>query len=87
MDVRCPICGEAWDVGEFADSKNPEKTRERFREIGCEAFPWASHNEENINLAAADKAAEIFNSGEEDWDFLASLMEGNGRQKFPFLGG
>lgn len=46
MDLRCPICGEPWDLDSFHEVAAEQEITfkqavDRFYEIGCSAIGWA----------------------------------------------
>lgn len=79
MDIRCPICGEPWDMDELQelldDEAGPEdyhKAVSLFRSKGCEAF-GCSHGE--VDEDAALLSSMLMDILGDDIDGLASELD------------
>ena len=80
MDIRCPICGEPWEITEIQelldDEAGPEdyhKAVSLFRAKGCEAF-GAKHNETSDKYAA-ELSSMLFAVLGDDVDGIAVELE------------
>lgn len=78
MDIRCPICGEPWDMDELHDLIPDEcddyhKAVSLFRNKGCEAFGSKHNVIENKN--AATLTSMLFDVLGDDVDGIASELE------------
>lgn len=77
MDIRCPVCGEPWEIDSLhsmgdwiGEDLTFPKARARFMEQGCEAF-GTTHGE-----GIADPAVvAIMDLLGDDVDGAASLLE------------
>lgn len=77
MDIRCPVCGEPWDIDELHEVAKEKrvsfsKVRNGFANRGCEAID-ASHNA-NVQPGAAE-AAILFDMMGDDIDGVAALLD------------
>lgn len=80
MDIRCPKCGEPWDIDELHGvydgfrSRIPFKTAyARSRKVGCEVF-GTSHNS-TPDVETAQKARTVMDVLGDDVDGAASMLE------------
>jgi hypothetical protein len=78
MDIRCPICGEPWDILTLHDEaewidETFDKVRERFYSDGCGKVFGVSCERSNDNASAiASLAYDIMG---DDVDGIASMLE------------
>ena len=85
MDIRCPICGEPWDMDELHEVYDGEthvpfkKAYARFMHAGCETF-YCSHNEVP-DVGKAQAAQVLMEIMGDDVDGVAADLE-----DFDYLG-
>ena len=74
MDLRCPKCGEPWDMDELHDvpGMSFNRARDRFAKVGCEVFD-NPHNEVADEDAA--KARALHDILGDDIDGIAAMEE------------
>lgn len=79
MDIRCPICGEPWDIESLHDEaewldETFDKVRKRFYSDGCgKVFGVPSCERSTDN--AATIAALAYDLMGDDVDGIASMLE------------
>lgn len=74
MDIRCPKCGEPWDIDELheLDDMDFKTAYRKFQKVGCEVFD-TDHGEVNETAAALAQAAyEVLG---DDVDGAASMLD------------
>ena len=78
MDIRCPICGEPWEIETLHDeadwtNETFDKVRKRFYSDGCGKVFGVSCERSNDNAATlAALAHEVMG---DDVDGIASMLE------------
>lgn len=77
MDIRCPICGEPWDMDELHDlipdeCEDYHKAVSLFQAKGCEAF-GCSHGV--VDKGAASLSSMLFDVFGDDVDGIASELD------------
>lgn len=77
MDIRCTICGDAWDI-ESLHHVGPgvgfDEAARLFRLMGCRAFRGQDHAPV-IDKPAADAAVVLFDLLGDDVDGIAAMLE------------
>jgi hypothetical protein len=76
MDIRCPICGEPWDMDELHDNDEGLSYTEAaavFRTEGCGAVFGGTCKP--TNRATSDTLAAIYDLMGDDMDGCASMIE------------
>lgn len=79
MDIRCPICGEPWEMDELHElipdeCEDYHKAVSLFKNKGCEAF-GCSHNETTKGKYAAKLSGMLFDVLGDDVDGIASELD------------
>lgn len=74
MDIRCPKCGEPWEIDSLheVDGMTFAQARKKFYKVGCEVFD-SSHGYDDSNASLiAQMGQELMG---DDVDGLASMMD------------
>lgn len=89
MDIRCPKCGEPWDldtIHEAADEQDStyEKVSADFRSRGCVAFGWggcstpSTEVDAHYGLPPQVAAGALYDLLGDDLDGAAAMLEDMG---------